>query len=172
MAMGNQIRCRRTMLAALLCIFLSLPVISGTQDQLRHFVSGSYSDIVLRYQNSSFILVFWSIDCPPCYEELTMLGGLYKQYPVLPVVLVSTDGLDVRTEVEVLISEKGLTGLESWIFTDSLSERLRFEVDKYWYGELPRSYFFSKNQPRHAVSGRLSHAYLMKWLNENNMLHR
>lgn len=150
---------------------LSLPVISETHDKLHYFLSGSYSDIVLRYQKSPFVLVFWSVDCPPCYEELTMLGKLYKQYPALPVILVSTDGLDAYAEVEELISEKGLSGVESWVFTDSFSERLRFEIDKHWYGELPRSYLFSKNQPRQAISGRLSHAYLVQWLGENNVLH-
>jgi hypothetical protein len=55
-----------------------------------------------------------------------------------------------------------LQNTEAWVFADSFVERLRFEVDKQWQGELPRTYLFSDDGEAEAVSGKLNEVQLMR----------
>jgi hypothetical protein len=42
------------------------------------------------------------------------------------------------------------------MFSDENSDKLRFEIDPKWYGELPRTYFFNAAHQRVGMSGVLS----------------
>ncbi|MDQ3267968.1 MAG: hypothetical protein M3P47_04480 [Pseudomonadota bacterium] len=53
---------------------------------------------------------------------------------------------------------------ESWIFADSFVERLRYEVDTQWYGELPRTYFYDAQGYFSALSGKLVYAKIEQWI--------
>ena len=131
--------------------------------QLATFMPGSYEEILKHYQGKPFLMVFWSLDCPPCFKELSMLGALIEDYPALKLVLVSTDSPGDRNELLDVISSKGLATADAWVF-QSNSSRLRHEVDRIWYGELPRSYFFDGQQNRRAVSGVLEREVIEEWL--------
>lgn len=111
-----------------------------------------------------FVMVFWSLDCAPCYRELAMLGELKKQQPRIELVLVSTDGLAAAEEIQILLKKMGLVDTDSWVFDNHVPERLRFEIDASWYGELPRSYLFSSDHQRQTVSGILTSNQLLSWL--------
>ena len=89
----------------MLCMLLMISVIpvtansSSDQSQLSTFLPGSYETILKRYQGRPFLMVFWSLDCPPCFQELTMLGKLIENYPAFNLVLVSTDSPGDRKEL-------------------------------------------------------------------------
>ena len=131
---------------------------------LSTFLPGSYETILKRYQNQSFLMVLWSLDCPPCFRELAMLGKLMKRYPEFNLVLVSTDSPGDRKELLSVIGGKGVASADVWVFSEANSSRLRYEVDRIWYGELPRSYFFDDQQNRRAVSGILDQDTVELWL--------
>jgi len=137
---------------------------AAVQPQLSTFLPGSYQTIINRYQGKSFLLVFWSLDCPPCFHELAMLGKLKESYPEFNLVLVSTDSPGDRKELLSVINGKGVANAETWVFSQTGSSRLRYEVDRIWYGELPRSYFFDGQQNRRAVSGVLDQEVVELWL--------
>lgn len=130
----------------------------------REFVAGSYQAILDARQGKAFVLLFWSLDCPPCHRELAMLGEMLVTQPELPLVLVSTDEPEMAHEVVALLNAKGLSAVESWLYADAFVQRLRFEVDRNWYGELPRSYLFDAVHNRHATSGVLDEEALRSWL--------
>ena len=44
-------------------------------------------------------------------------------------------------------SPYGLGKVEQWVFADPMPERLRFEIDRRWYGELPRTHFYDRTSP-------------------------
>ncbi len=129
--------------------------------ELKPFESGSYRAIVDTRGTNPFVLVFWSIDCPPCYSELKMLGEVQRSRP-FDLVLVSTDGPGAAAEARRVLTRFGLGQTDAWLFA-APPERLRFEVDRTWYGELPRSYLFSGGR-RAAVSGRLTAETFEAWL--------
>ena len=131
------------------------------------FKTDSYNKLITQTQEP-FIMVLWSLDCPPCIKELDMLGALYKQNPRLNLVLVSTDSMSRLDEINTLIEKSGLHGLDNRVFSDESVQRLRYSIDPGWYGELPRSYFHGKNNSqRSAVSGLLDTDKIVAWLGIN-----
>lgn len=146
-------------------ILLSIANMSvSAEESLRPFISGSYNEILEQHKQQPFVLVLWSVDCAPCHKELEMLGKLVAKDPELNIVLVSTDieiGNDV---VQALLSKYQLGNIESWIFRGESDQSLRYEIDRHWYGELPRSYFYKPSGKKEATSGVLSEKKLIAWL--------
>lgn len=149
-----------------LALFLLLNTAAASTVTLKEFVPGSYNAILDSRRGEAFVLVFWSLDCPPCRRELAMLGKLAKERAALPLVLVSTDEIHLSNEVASVLEAHSLSAMESWIFSDDFVQRLRFEVDRHWYGELPRSYFFDPAQGRRATSGILDEEELRAWIRQ------
>ena len=110
--------------------------------EIRPFVRGSYQQIVSARQGKPFIVNFWSLSCSYCKIELSMFKELIRKYPQLDLVVISTDTPEEMEAVSGTLNTFSLGKSESWLFADSNSDRLRFEIDKRWYGELPRTYFF------------------------------
>jgi len=129
------------------------------------FSQNSYHQITENEQ--SFIMLMWSLDCPPCIDELIMLGEVVKDHPDLNLILVSTDSISRTHDIHSFIEQAGLKTMKSWVFSDISAQHLRYSIDPLWYGELPRSYFHRKNQPRKSVTGRLHKQQIIAWL-ENN----
>ncbi|MBI5660271.1 MAG: hypothetical protein HZC43_12180 [Nitrosomonadales bacterium] len=82
-------------------------------------------------------------------------------------VLIATDSPEQNQEIAQTLQRYRLERAESWVFADSYVERLRFEVDKEWYGELPRTYFFNaQGRVVTSLSGVLDHAQTERWIRE------
>ena len=152
---------RRT---ALILVLLTASMTVSAENLLRPFISGSFSQILEQRQEKSFALIFWSLDCPSCYKELEMLGKFTRQNTELDVVLVSTDIEATREDLQTVLTKYKLDNVESWVFRGDSDESLRFEIDRSWYGELPRSYFFKSSIKKQVVSGMLSEEKLKLWM--------
>jgi len=129
------------------------------------FVSGSMAQITAQ-QEGPYIVNFWSIDCPSCFKEMKMWRELEKEYPSMKVVLISTDASEFRDEVMQTTIDLGVNHFESWQFADS-ADRLRFEIDRRWFGELPRTYFRDRNGNTEAISGLVKRELVEQWLQQN-----
>ncbi len=148
-------------LLAVLCLLLP-QLVQATSP--KPFVSGSMAEIMTTQGEQPMIVSFWSIDCPPCYKELAMWRELNMRFPDLKLVLVSTDEGDAKHEVVEVLEKIGVAKLDSWQFADEYVQRLRYEIDKNWYGELPRSYFYSPSGQVKAVSGLVEQNKIEQWL--------
>ncbi len=137
---------------------------------LAMFSVDSYSQILNGQGNNAFIIVLWSLDCPPCIKELVMLGRLHHDKPGMKLVLISTDEASRSGEINSLLSETGLSEINSWVFSSAPVMSLRYAIDPGWYGELPRSYFFTENHSRRALSGRINEQQLSQWLDINTVV--
>lgn len=135
---------------------------AGAQE-LKPFVKGSMQRLVDARQGKPFILGFWSLSCPPCRDELAALGELARKYPRLDLVLVSTD-MDASDAVVAVLKQAGLQRADAWVFADEFTDRLRFEADKKWRGELPRTYLYDPAHRVDAYSGKLDPALLEQWI--------
>jgi hypothetical protein len=102
------------------------------------------------------VVSLWSVDCAPCRVELDMLGQMKKADPDFPLVVISTDSIEMREDAADILDEYQLAGETTWMFADSFVERLRFSIDPGWYGELPRSYFYDAEHNMMAHSGILT----------------
>lgn len=134
------------------------------QANIQPFVADTFAKLKEEREGQEFLLALWSVDCPPCMAELSMLGELLDEYPDLPLVLVSTDQIRLREDAEDFLFEYGLEEITSWMFADPFAERLRFTIDPQWFGELPRSYYFDAQHQPEAHSGILSEAQARAWL--------
>lgn len=157
------------LLALLLC--LSAACASAAQEA-KPFVRGSYQAIVSARAGKPFIIGFWSLTCTNCREDLALFGRLAKKYRNLDLVLVATDTPEQKQEIastlqHYRLGRAGLGRIESWVFADSYTERLRYEVDAQWYGELPRTYFFDAAGHSTAVSGKIDRDQVERWIRES-----
>lgn len=140
----------------LFVLLMTRHVCGFAQPDLKPFVSGSYQKILESNHNKAFMLVIWSIDCASCIKDMTLLNEIHTQNPALKLVLLAADETSAAEQAKQLLSKYKLDGLENWLFADENSEKLRFEIDPKWYGELPRTYFFNAAHQRVGMSGILS----------------
>jgi thiol-disulfide isomerase/thioredoxin len=145
----------------LLCISA---VYSSAAPISKHFVQGSYQKIISARAGKPFIVSLWSLDCTYCRDDMVLFGKLSKKYPGLDLVLISTDTPEHMKEIERTLKKYPLKKAESWVFADSFAERLRYEVDTQWYGELPRTYFYDVHGQAFALSGKLDYAQIEQWI--------
>ena len=165
---------RRHGLLTALCfaIFSIAPAPVSAGQEIKPFVRGSYQKIVAARQGKPFVLNFWSLTCSYCMVELEMFKKLARKYPNLDLVLVSTDTPEEEKSVSATLAKFSLGKAEAWVFADSYTERLRFEIDKKWQGELPRTYFYSANVgarravPVQAISGKLEYKEVEQWVKQ------
>lgn len=154
--------------AGLLCLTVLsvVPSQALAAQEIKPFVRGSYQEIVAARKGKPFIVNFWSLSCGYCKVELDMFKKLAKKYPKLDLVLVSTDTPEEEKLVSATLAKLSLGKAEAWIFSDSFTERLRFDVDKKWQGELPRTYFFSTKGEVTAISGKVEQKEVEHWIKE------
>jgi hypothetical protein len=136
---------------------------AGAQD-IRPFVRGSYAEILAAHKGRPFILSLWSLDCVYCRDDFVLFEKLARTQPSLDIVLVATDSPAQDAAITAMLRHYQLQDRQAWVFDDSFVERLRFEVDRHWYGELPRTYLFAGDGTRKAVSGRLDETSLLQWV--------
>lgn len=154
---------RHIFLTLVLLLALAQPVAA---QEIRPFVSGSIKEITAARQGKPFILGMWSLTCIHCREELSLLSSMVKKYPNLDLVLVATDTPEEGEEISATLEQSGLGGTQAWVFADPFAERLRFEIDRKWHGELPRTYFYDPAHAITAISGKLDRQRLEQWMNK------
>lgn len=160
----------------MLCLILGLslrvhaaePQADGsTTDNFSAFTAQSMASIKADYQGQNFLLGLWSVDCPPCLVELELMGKLLQLNPDIPLVLVSTDSIEQRQYAADFLEDFNLNDIESWMFADSFVERLRYSIDPNWYGELPRSYYFTEKHELKSHSGIMTEELLAEWFDQS-----
>jgi len=154
----------KRLVALLLLTALSQAV---TAEPIRPFVSGSFADIKRHHAGHKFLLALWSVDCIPCHEELALFGRLHREHPELRLVLISTDVEGDGGALAHALKRHGLANVEAWMFADDFSEKLRFEIDPRWSGELPRNYFVQANGNSRGQSGKVDAHTVKTWLRAN-----
>jgi thiol-disulfide isomerase/thioredoxin len=112
-----------------------------------------------------WLMLLWSVDCPPCFKELAIIQKLQRQHDDLAIVIINTDASDEITAERIDIIEKfELDNFTNFHFVDGKGDQSRFYIDPDWYGELPRSYFVESNGKFHGKSGLVNQSLLTKWL--------
>jgi thiol-disulfide isomerase/thioredoxin len=147
-----------------LLIGILCSAMANAQD-MKPFVRGSFQEIVSARQGKPFIVNFWSLSCTYCGVEMSMLKKLARKYPGLDIVLVSTDTPEDKNALSATLAKYSMSKFDAWVFADSYTERLRFEIDRTWQGELPRTYFYGAHNEVNALSGKLEYKQVERWIN-------
>ena len=147
-----------TLLAALL-LFPAL-----AQAETLAFGRGSWAELLRAHQGRPLVVHFWSLSCAPCLVELPQWREAQRRHPGMDLVLVSTDPLEDAPKMEHRLAKAGLGKVENWAFADDFAERLRFEIDKSWRGELPMTRMIHGSGASEAITGTVSAATLETWM--------
>lgn len=129
------------------------------------FQRGSWARLAASHQGRPTVVHFWGLTCGPCLVELPEWGRLLAARPDLRLVLVAADPLPQPPErVAATLERAGLGAAESWSFTDRFYERLRFEIDPAWSGELPRTVLMAADGQRTILPGIADLSAVRAWL--------
>ncbi len=129
--------------------------VQATPAPLKTFTQGSYQQLLQQNAKQPFVLSVWSTTCSSCLKEMPMLKKLHQTHPKLKFVMLTVDDAQSTAQIQQVLLKNQLTDIEQWGFAEDNSEKLRFEIDPSWYGELPRTYFFNAAHERTAISGAL-----------------
>ena len=151
----------------LLCLYSSLSF--ANESKFSAFVKGSFSQIQLKHKGSPYIIAFWSETCAYCMKELALFGRLLKEYPQIKLITITTDPFLEDETVQQIISSKNIEETETWIFADNFAERLYYDINPRWRGELPLTYFFDRNNKMIKHMGVVKEDELVKWLTEQSI---
>jgi thiol-disulfide isomerase/thioredoxin len=156
---------KRQLLAGvfLVAFLLSAPA-SEAPPQLKPFERGSWQDVLRAHAGRPTIVHFWGVTCGPCKVELPLLGGFMKDHPSIDVVTISADLVpNLSAATQSMLEKSSLSSAENWIFSDGFVERLRFEIDPSWQGDIPRTMLISREGTITTIEGSAEITDLEKW---------
>ncbi|MBV8193775.1 MAG: TlpA family protein disulfide reductase [Alphaproteobacteria bacterium] len=129
------------------------------------FERGSWAKLRAEHAGQPTVVHFWGLTCGPCLVELPRWGKLLAERPDLKLVLVAADPLPQDPErASDLLSSAGLGNSESWSFSDSFYEKLRYEIDPAWVGELPRTLLIDRDGKTTVLTGVADLDRVRAWL--------
>lgn len=134
---------------------------------LQPFVKGSIAEIEANHAGKPFVVAFWSMYCPHCMLEMETWRAVRAVHPEFDLVMVTTDSITENGRILSTLNKEGLADVEHWAFADSVTARVRSDIDKTWRGELPRVHFYDGEGQRTVHIGVVSTADMQKWLEEN-----
>jgi thiol-disulfide isomerase/thioredoxin len=136
-----------------------------TSSELKPFVRGSWQDVLRSHAGRPTLVHFWGVTCGPCKIELPLLGKFMKDHSELAVVMISADLVpNLPGAARAMLEKAGLGSAENWIFDDGFVERLRFEIDPTWQGEIPRTLLIARDGTVTTIEGSAEIPDLEKWL--------
>ena len=155
---------KRHLLAAIFLVAFQLPA-APSEAQLKPFVRGSWQQVLNSHAGRPTLVHFWGVTCGPCKVELPLLGQFMKDHPAVEMVTISADlAPDIPGAAQAMLKKSGLSSAENWIFSDGFVERLRFEIDPHWQGDIPRTLLISRDGTITTIEGSAEIADLEKWL--------
>ena len=116
-----------------------------------------------RYIDQPLIISFWSIDCPYCLDDLKKLGKALSKNTNVKLITVCVDGKESAKKAERILSQANLPKHEKYQYAEVDEDRLRYNIDPAWYGELPSTYFYDAAHQVTPLSGKISNSFLDKW---------
>ncbi len=158
---------KRHLLAAIfLFAFLAPAPGFDTPQQLRPFVRGSWQDLLRSHAGRPTLVHFWGVTCGPCKVELPLLGQFMKDHGGIDMVTISADLVpDLPGATRAMLEKAGLWPAENWVFSDGFVERLRFEIDPSWQGDIPRTLLISRDGTITTIEGSADMHDLEAWSN-------
>jgi len=144
----------------LLALFAACPAFAGED---RPFVRGSWQELRQLHQGKPTIVHFWGITCAPCMVEMPRWAKLAETDRKLDLVLVDADPVGETADAPML-AKMGLVDMESWRFADDFTERLRYEIDPKWHGELPLTLLVGRDGGVRKIIGSADFAEVRQWL--------
>ncbi|CCE05907.1 putative thiol-disulfide isomerase/thioredoxins-like [Bradyrhizobium sp. STM 3843] len=151
-------------IVALAGLTLGLSAIFAATSPLKPFERGSWREVLHAHAGRPTLVHFWGVTCGPCKVELPQLGEFMKAHPGIDVVTISADLVpNLPAATQATLDRAGLSAAENFIFNDGYAERLRFEIDPSWQGDIPRTMLIGRDGAISTIEGSADLAELDKW---------
>lgn len=151
---------------AFLAMLLSVASFAPAAADPLPFGRGSWAKLSEAHAGRPTVIHLWGLTCAPCLVELPHWSKLAAERPDLRLVLVAADPVPQDpARLTATLERAGLGKIESWSFTDRFYERLRYEIDPAWAGELPRTVMVDRSGKATVLPGVADLAKVRAWLN-------
>jgi thiol-disulfide isomerase/thioredoxin len=148
----------------LMVLLVSAPA-SEAQPELAPFGRGSWQKLLRAHAGHPAIVHFWGVTCGPCKVELPLLGAFMRDHRGVDMVTISADLVpNLPAATRAMLQKAGLGSAENWIFDDGFVERLRFEIDPAWQGDIPRTMLITADGGITTLEGSADIAQIGEWL--------
>jgi len=156
---------RRALVTLLAFVLLASNGGSAKEGEIRPFKRGSWQEIRQAHAGRPTVVHFWGLTCGPCRVEMPQWGKLLAERSDLNLVVIDADLIPNQVEDALaMLTKTGLAGAENWLFSDSFTERLRFEVDPCWQGEIPRTMLIASDGKITIIEGVADPEQVRAWL--------
>jgi len=150
-----------------LLLLFGFSLVSCSEPQpINAFVKGSFEQIQQTHQDKPHLVIFWSQDCAYCMKEFTFLAEALAQAGTVKLITVATDPFLSADIIHQLHQTNNLMDAEAWVFSEAVIEKLYFDVDKSWRGELPLMYLVNGNRVTKHM-GIMTQAKLVTWIKQH-----
>lgn len=158
---------RQPFLAAVLAAAPFIPTCQANAGELKSFAHGSWRSIVEAHSGRPLIVHFWGLTCGPCRSEMPAWGKLLTEKPELPLVTINADMVPDEPEAaQNFLAKSGLSNADNWIFDDNFVERLRYEIDPKWQGEIPITLLIGRDGSMRKIEGSAKMPDVSSWFDE------
>jgi thiol-disulfide isomerase/thioredoxin len=154
-----------SVLFALLFVLIPAGTTRAADGELRPFKRGSWQQIRKAHEGRPVVVHFWGLTCGPCRIEMPKWGRLLQERPDLELIAIDADLVPNSTElVTAELAKTGLAGAENWMFADDFVERLRFEINPRWRGEIPITLLIAADGRTSTIEGAADPGAVRAWL--------
>ena len=155
---------RRQAVAALLASLTSPTVLAGQNaaQALLPLAHGDWAALRGRLTGQATVVHLWGVTCAPCLVELPAWSKFVSDHPRIPVLFVHCDPVP-WDKVLAALRRAGLDGARHYAVQGRVDERLQFEFDSDWGGELPRTLLIDPQGEQRGISGSVDFAAILAW---------
>ncbi len=140
---------------------------ASEKPKLMPFDRGSWQKLLHSHAGRPTLVHFSGVTCAPCRVELPELGAFLKAHPGVDVVTINADLVpNSDAAAQSMLRRSGLSSAENWMFSDGFAERLRYEIDPAWQGDIPRTMLVSGDGKITTIEGSTEPSALKKWSDE------
>jgi thiol-disulfide isomerase/thioredoxin len=152
--------------ALLIGLFALRSETAAATEDIHPFGRGSWQQIRKAHAGQPLVVHFWGVTCGPCRAEMPQWGRLLSERADLHLVTVDADLVpNAPSAVRSMLDESGLaTRADNWMFSDDFVERLRYEIDPQWQGEIPRTVLIAADGTTTSLEGVADFAGIRAWL--------
>jgi thiol-disulfide isomerase/thioredoxin len=132
--------------------------------EFKPYARGSFADLRKAHAGRPLLVHFWSVTCPPCLAELPDWAKIAHEKKNIDIIFVNADRENDHGRAESRLDKAGLKDAAHYGFADEFVDRLYFEVDHYWRGELPFTALVGPDGGIVTVTGPIDDPLIGRWL--------
>ena len=148
----------------LLALAFALAASDADAFDFKPYGRGAFAQLSKTHVGKPLVVHFWSVTCPPCLVELPQWAKIAAEKKGIDFVFVNTDSDEDRARAQARIEKVGLANADHYGFADDFVEKLYFEADKGWRGELPFTALIAPDGAVTTVTGAIDDPAIVDWL--------